>query len=214
MKNYLLVATVTSFSLGSLALAGCGESARDPASKGRAADGSSVGNGGDPVPPLPPPMRSTDNRGVDRSAASAPGDYVAAAASGDQFEIQSSRLVLERSRSDLVKGFARTMVEDHRTATERLKAVAQQVSLEAPRATMLPKHLKQLEELRSAGGNLDQLYLTQQRAAHAEAIDLHRGMSSAAGMPKPLGLFARDMLSRVEGHARMLDGITLSPAAI
>ena len=209
MKNVLVLAAATS-----LSLAACGQPSRDNVNEpaATAADGTATAgaDGPDAANTLPPTMGGTD---TGAQAAMMPQDNVAAAASGDQFEIQSSQLVLERSRNEEVKRFARMMVEDHRSSTQRLKAVSQQAGLNAPRAAMLAKHQTKLDELRAATTNMDQMYLGQQREAHAQAIALYEGMSSAEGMPKPLGMFAREILPKVQAHAAMLAKMNIATAA-
>ncbi|WP_372917622.1 DUF4142 domain-containing protein [Sandarakinorhabdus sp.] len=167
-------------------------------------------SGPDAANTLPPIMSGT---GAGVQAAMTPQDNIAAAASGDQFEIQSSQLVLERSRNEEVKRFARLMVEDHRSSTQRLKAVSQQAGLNAPLPAMLAAHQTKLDELRAATTNMDQIYLGQQREAHAQAIALYEAIGSAEGMPKPLGLFAREILPKVQAHAAMLTKMNIPTAA-
>jgi putative membrane protein len=141
------------------------------------------------------------------ATAMAEADYIAAAASGDQFEIQSSQIVLERSTNEPVKRFAGMMVEDHRASTERLTAAAKEEAMAAPPQTMTAAHQARLDALRAADKNTDRLYLIQQREAHAEAIALHRSASTNSAMPEALGAFARDAVPRIEDHARMLSDI-------
>lgn len=144
---------------------------------------------------------------------STPQGYVAAAASSDQFEIQSSELVLAQSTNADVKRFAQKMLDDHRASSEKLMTAAQQAALTAPDAQMTAAHQTKLDELRAAGTNIDHIYLAQQRVAHAEAIALHQNMVKNTGMPRSLGNFARDTLPGLEAHTKSLAAINVTPAA-
>ena len=90
---------------------------------------------------------------------------------------------------------------------------AAQAGLVAPRFELMPKHQALLDALRSASGTSDQVYLEQQRAAHAEAITMHRSMATTANVPEPLAAFARDTLPGVEAHAKMLADMNMGKTA-
>lgn len=99
-------------------------------------------------------------------------DFVAAAASSDMFEIQSSQLALEKSQNDAVREFAQMMIEDHTTASEELKAAAEQDGVTVP-TEMDEKHKALLEQVNSASAeSFDAAYVTAQQAAHEEGLAL------------------------------------------
>jgi putative membrane protein len=76
---------------------------------------------------------------------------------------------------------------------------------------VLPAHQGRLTGLRNAGANFDELYLEQQRDAHAEAIALYETMTGNAAAPAALASFAREALTTVQEHAKRLD--TIKPGA-
>ena len=99
--------------------------------------------------------------------------YVATAASSDMFEIQSSKMALEMSKSAGVKEFAEHMVSDHSTTTKELMAAAKAENITVP-TTMMPKHAAMVEQLQAAdAASFDTLYLQMQVTAHQEAVALH-----------------------------------------
>lgn len=138
-------------------------------------------------------------------------DYVDMAASADQYEIQASQLVLIQSKNPAVRAFAQQMIDDHRAAAQKLQAAARSAEAPAPGTRLLPRHQTRLAELRAAGASLDQVYISQQRGAHAETIALHQGVAAASALADPLIAHARDTLINVNGHAAMLRG--LNPAS-
>jgi putative membrane protein len=141
-------------------------------------------------------------------------NYVAEAAASDQFEIQSSELVLKQSKNREVRAFAQQMVDDHTASTTRLMSVVSTAGLTAPGTGLHAKQQNDLAALRDAGASMDQLYITQQRAAHAEAIALHQGAATSNGaMPASLTAFASEVLPTIQAHARMLDDMKPVPTA-
>lgn len=234
MKNLFLAVAATT-----LALAGCGQPvANDQATETTAANDDSILPGGDELANSGPGAIidgvATDGRGTMNSTVSERGsgdtlgppvnvtpprnaqDYVAQAASADQYEIEASQLLLEHSKNAPVRAFAQQMIDDHRAATQKLQAAARDADLQAPPARLSAKHQQQIAELRAAttaanayaggaaGSTIDQVFISQQRGAHAEAIALHQGVANGGNMPDPLTAHARETLTIVQGHARML----------
>jgi putative membrane protein len=191
--------------LSSLALVACGQKATDPAATtatapaadGMTADGKATMNG------------MTDKTGSSISAANDGLEYVTQAASGDQFEIQASQLALTTSKNAEVRKFAQQMIDDHRASTKKLQAAATGAALPAPGTEMLAAHQARLTELRESGAKFDELYLEQQRAAHAETIALHETMTAGSAAPASLASYAKEMLPTVQEHAKLLDTIKL-----
>ena len=178
---------------------------------------------------------ATDGRGTMNSTASEGGqnlrnaagqdvqiptnaqDYVSQAAASDQYEIEASQLVLEKSKSAAVRAFAQQMIDDHRAASQKLQAAARRADVQASTATLTAEQQTQIGKLRAAGNagaassTIDQVFISQQRGAHANAIALHRGVANATNMPDAIRAHARETLIIVQGHERMLR--TLNPAS-
>jgi putative membrane protein len=132
-------------------------------------------------------------------------DYVQNAAMGDMFEIESSRLALQRSSSAEVKELAQHMVDEHQRTSDELKSRLVRVGLIVEMPTMLDdEHRNKLEELRSASNQeFDQKYIELQKEAHDEALELHRDYAMD-GQMADLKAFASDTVPKIEMHHMMV----------
>ncbi|WP_162875571.1 DUF4142 domain-containing protein [Sphingomonas crusticola] len=133
-------------------------------------------------------------------------NYVAWAADGDLYEIQSSQLALSKSKSDGVKQFAREMIADHRTTTKTLMAALPQTSPKVPKPPMKPSDATaaKLAALRDAsGGSFDSLYMQQQTQAHQQAWALHKGYATDGSDPA-LRQVASSAVPIIEKHFQHL----------
>jgi len=127
--------------------------------------------------------------------------YIATAASIDLFEIQSSQLVLSRSRHVANREFAEMMVRAHNGTSAQLSMAGRRLNL-LPPATLLPKHQAMLSEL-SGSAEFDATYRRQQIAVHQEALRLHSNYAQRGGSPtlRPVAANAVPIVSR---HLRVL----------
>src|SRR3954470_3547507 len=106
------------------------------------------------------------------SAMMTPQDFADAAGSSDMFEIESSKMALQKSSSAAVKEFAQMMITDHTESTANLKAAAQQDGVSVP-AQMITKDVKNIDQLELASGSaFDNRYIGEQQAAHQQALAL------------------------------------------
>jgi putative membrane protein len=105
-------------------------------------------------------------------------NFVAAAGAGDQYEIQSSQLALERSQNQDVREFALMMITDHNRTTQEVTEAARRDGLTPPPPMMTAAQRMMVRQLRNARGRaFDTLYISQQRTAHSQALMLHRNRS-------------------------------------
>lgn len=107
---------------------------------------------------------------VDMTPERAPA-YIALAASSDMYEIESSRMALQRSRDPRHTAFANQMIRDHGNTTAQLTAAARSIGLGVP-MTLMPMHRAMLDEL-ARSRNFDAVYHRQQVMAHEQALALH-----------------------------------------
>ena len=140
--------------------------------------------------------------------------YVVAAAVGDLYEIQSAEIALERSQSPAVRELAEMIRTDHTQASERLKQLAPQEAPQAEIPTTLDERRQGLiDNLRSASAaDFDRTYLSQQVAAHEEALTLHRGFADSGDAPA-LAEHARTVVPKIEMHLRMAQADTAAMPA-
>lgn len=101
-------------------------------------------------------------------------DFVAKAAASDMFEIESSKIALERSTNPDVKAFASTMIAMHTRTTADLKtAIAGSGLTITPPATLPDDKMSALADLRSVGaGDFDKAYMDDQVDGHQATLDL------------------------------------------
>jgi putative membrane protein len=121
------------------------------------------------------------------------------AASANMFEIQSSELALDADVGEETRAFAQHMIDDHTAAGEKMKMAAAEAKV-TPATAMMTKEQGLLEALQDADGDeFEQLYLTDQLAAHEDAVKLFKTYSEQ-GEPGPLRDFAGATLPTLEEH--------------
>lgn len=135
--------------------------------------------------------------------------FVPMAASGDMYEIESSRLALERSQSPAIKQFAQMMIDHHTMTTQQVTQAAQASGMTPPPPALLPPHRALLDKLQPAQGrDFDRMYLSQQRTAHTMALALHQTYARR-GDKEPLRQAATGAVPVIQQHIAQLK--TLSP---
>lgn len=133
--------------------------------------------------------------------------YVAKAAAGDLYERTSSQLVLQSTQNPKIREFATMMVRDHAKSTADVKKAATAARVRVPAAKLEPAQAQMVADLRRATGTQrDQTYLTQQKAAHGQALALHSGYAQG-GTAAPLKTVAAATAPVVQHHIDMLQGM-------
>lgn len=136
-----------------------------------------------------------------------PSDFYESAASANQFEIDASKLALERSKDADIQAFAKTMVKDHTDAAQKLTNLATSKDVELP-TQLLKRHQVMLDGLKEkdAGPAFDDDYRMKMVLAHKEAVSLFD--QSAKESPDPdIRRFALSMMTTLQthgGHAEKL----------
>ena len=108
------------------------------------------------------------------------GDFVKNASIANQFEIDSSKLALEKSQNADVKAFAQKMIDDHTKAGNDLKAALPKSGVDKAylRDVLDDKHQGMMKDLKDEAGNdFDNEYVSKQVAAHDEAVTLFQDYS-------------------------------------
>jgi putative membrane protein len=149
------------------------------------------------------PSLAEDAKPVDTSIAVMQFDkttWVKTVAAANFFEIESSKIALEKSSSEDVKKFAQQMIDDHTKAGEKLASVLKNQGMELPPRDLAPKQADAIELLKKVDGkDFDAAYVSLQHGAHMEAVTLF--MTYAA---KPddaaLGAFAKETVPTLEMH--------------
>jgi putative membrane protein len=133
--------------------------------------------------------------------------YVDKASAGDLFEIESSKLALQKSKSPDIRTFAEMMIRDHTTSTAKLTAVLKKEKADEPPAALDPDHQAQLDGLKSeSAGSFDDAYVKAQLQGHQDALALHQNYA-AAGADKRLKVFAADTAKVVKLHLTHIEAL-------
>jgi putative membrane protein len=151
---------------------------------------------------------SVDGAGNMGTAANASADtaYVQNAAASDMFEIETSRLALEKAAMPSVKTYAQMMIDEHTKSSTELKAAAGQAGIQAPAALPADKQAK-VDALRGlSGAEFDRQYLADQRSGHQETLAKVNGYLAAAPAG-PLKDHASKLTGVVQKHLNSLEKI-------
>jgi putative membrane protein len=104
-------------------------------------------------------------------------DYAKMAGASDLFEIESSRLALEKSQNPAVRDYAQMMIAHHTTSTQALMERARMAGMTMPPPMLMPDQVALMAQLRAApaGAAFDQAYWNGQTVGHRKAWALHTG---------------------------------------
>lgn len=127
--------------------------------------------------------------------------FVTSASSSGMFEVESSKLALQRSKNAEVKKLASQMVADHTKANGQLKAaLAKSDSGAKPAPRLLEQHADMLEELKQTDAEeFDAAYLDAQESAHEEAVTLFEAYAEN-GDDASVKQFASTTLPTLKAH--------------
>jgi putative membrane protein len=144
---------------------------------------------------LPTPMQS--------AAASQAGPYLFYSGAGDAFEITSSMILLQKSQNADLRGFASMLIDHHTQATNMALATAKTAGVMAPPPELSAQQKAMIGQLIAATPTtIDRLFLTQQVAAHQQALQLQQGYAARGDVPA-LQENARMTLPVVTSHLQM-----------
>ena len=139
---------------------------------------------------------STDN------AAREAQDFVNAAGQASLVEIRTSEMALEKSSSADVKAFAQMMIDNHKAATDKLKAAASAASLMPPADVLDDFHMRRINDLVETDGDadFDADYAALQIDAHNDAIKLFEDYARDTDATAQLKMFADETLPTLQAH--------------
>jgi putative membrane protein len=100
--------------------------------------------------------------------------YVSQAQSGDLFELEASKIGVQRAQNEQVRLFAQQMVDDHAAAANNLSLAASQAGVTATTPVLTVQQNARLDDLRKVSlSAFDKAYIVDQLKAHEQAIALH-----------------------------------------
>jgi putative membrane protein len=140
-------------------------------------------------------------QGAAQATSTAASDFVQAAAVSDMFEIQSSKLALEKSKNAHIKAFARRMIKDHTASTNKLKSTLKTAKIDAaPPSALDDQHQQMLTQLQGLSEpDFDRTYAQMQLKGHQDAVQLLTDYSEH-GDNAALKRFAKSILPTVKDH--------------
>lgn len=154
----------------------------------------------------PAPAGSQQNTAMDMRR-DTKDTYVVSAGASDLFEIESSRLALERSRNEDVRRFAQMMVDDHTGTTERVMAAARDLRMNPEPPKLMGEHAQMMEALKNASdADFDKVYVENQIKAHRLALNVHRNYAKGGDAPQ-LRETAKTIVPAIEQHLAMLEAM-------
>jgi putative membrane protein len=161
-----------------------------------------------PSPPPAPPVAVDPNNPL-----FAPG-FMAAAASGGQFEILSSQLALQMSQNAAVRNFANMMIMDHSRLNQAVAAAATSAGLTPPAPVLLPADQTTLDQLRATppGPAFDLAYKNAQIAGHQQALQLMQNYAAGGDVPA-LRNAAAQAVPVVQMHLQQAQMLPIAPPA-
>jgi putative membrane protein len=132
-------------------------------------------------------------------------DFVKAAAIGDMFEIQSSKLAQQKADAGS-KTFAAKMVADHSKTSAQLKSLAANAKVQLP-TELDSAHQSKLDKLKGLdGAQFDDEYDSMQVSAHKDAVSLFERYAKG-GDHAGLKAFAAKTLPHLQQHLKMAQGL-------
>lgn len=209
--RYMLIATTA------LTLAACGERAETTATTATTETTTAANGAGEAVSETATdigqsaPVNAVQDAvgGVVGQAAAATANsveaYVANAAMSDMYEREASQLALQKGQSAGVKAFAKQMIADHTATTAKVKSIIAADKLTVtPPAALDARRKGFIDNLNAASGAaFDKAYVSQQVAAHEEALTLHRSYVDDGDNAK-LKAFATETAPKVQMHLEMV----------
>jgi putative membrane protein len=134
------------------------------------------------------------------AAAPSTDEFLAKAAVGNKFEIDSSKLAISKSKSESVKAFANQMVMDHGQAAARMKQAVTDAKAKSPSESLDAKHQATYDDLKKKDGPaFDQAYVDAQLQGHVDTVALFESYAKDGDNPR-IKAFANALLPTLRTH--------------
>jgi putative membrane protein len=136
-------------------------------------------------------------------------DFVTKASVSNLFEIESSKVALNKSQNNDIKQFAQHMIDDHTSAGSELESSVREAGIDNTliRKTLDNKHKKLMDKLQKASQkDFDKQYVNEQMDAHKEAVKLFKDYSDD-GDDATIKAFADKTLPVLEQHNQRIKEI-------
>ncbi len=170
----------------------------------------------EPVDPTPPPRGTASFEPPPALVEDAPltaQTFVIRAAIVNMSETELAGVALQRSHDAAIQTYARTMINDHRRAQDKLRAVAADTKIALP-AMVDQKHQELKDSLeRAAPDEFDSGYVKAIVSGHDQAVALFDAAAQSKTLPKPLQRYAIDMLPLIRNHRNAAYALQSRPGA-
>lgn len=136
-------------------------------------------------------------------------DFVTKVQNDTQFEIDASKIAIQKTQNSDIKKFAERMVKDHTAAGYELKsAIAADSDKYLPKQTPIDASIQDdLEKLQSLSAQqFDETYVQMMVEAHGAAVSLFTVFEQTTKDPQ-LEAFARKVLPVIESHLQEIKTI-------
>jgi len=138
-------------------------------------------------------------------------NFVEMASLANMYEIEASKIAVERSQVQPVKDFAQMMVDGHTSSLGELANLST-AAMVTPPSALDNDHMGKLDALRKASvEDFDDLYIDQQTEAHQNTLNLMKDFASN-GKDAGLQAFASKMAPTVEQHLTTVKALDKSDA--
>ena len=133
--------------------------------------------------------------------------FVTGAAIGDMYEIESSKLALEKAQSADLKKYAQKIIDDHTKMSADLKKAAGTAQGVTVPTALDERRQGMIDNLRQApAGGFDEVYRNQQIASHEESLAFARTYAEA-GDNAALKAHATKGAPMIEAHLNTVRGM-------
>ena len=148
----------------------------------------------------PNPARAQESAGTSDLTPNTRGAYVSISGAIDAYEMRAGELAGEKSRGEDIKALGGQLAAEHRANSDRTRAAARSLGMDAPEPAMMPMHWDMMRRLeRASASRFDRLFLRQQLRVHEMAVALHRNYAANGDVPS-LREVAASVLPGVEQH--------------
>lgn len=148
---------------------------------------------------------ATESTGVNSALGVAPKteDFIMEASASDVFEIESSKLALQKG-NEATKAFAQQIIADHEKTTAELKALIATGKVQGnPVATLTEDFKEEVDDLAKLDGDeFNEEYIDDQVEAHEDAVDLFKRYAEE-GENADLKAWAAKTLPALQHHYQM-----------
>lgn len=129
------------------------------------------------------------------------GGFVTGLGVSDMYELEAAKIAAAKSSKADIKELAAMITKDHTASSAKLKALAPTAAPTVALPTSLDERRQGLiDNLNAASAaDFDKVYLTQQVAAHNEALTLLNGFADNTEAPTLAGL-AKEIIPKVTMH--------------